>query len=57
MGQVTKTFNENQQIEITISQPGRYTIDLRQLPKKRKMLLILRTNQRPQVDIKNRNEP
>lgn len=54
MGRVTRTINENQQIEITIDQPGKYFFQVRELPKKRKLLLVVRTNRRPAVDVKTR---
>lgn len=54
MGRVTRTINENQQIEITIDQPGKYFFQVRELPKKRKLLLVVRTNRRPAVDVKTK---
>lgn len=54
MGHVTKTFNESEQVEITIDQPGRYQIDLRELPDKCKVLLVLTSNKKPAVDVKPR---
>lgn len=55
MGRVTSTIKHDEQVEITINRPGRYTIDIRDLPAKAKTLVVVQTNRR--VGVKRKRKP
>ena len=55
MGRVTSTIKHDEQVEITINRPGRYTIDIRELSAKAKTLVVVQTNRR--VGVRRKPKP
>lgn len=55
MGRIVNTISHDEQVEITIERPGRYTLDIRELPAKSKTLVIVHTNRR--VEVKRKRKP
>ena len=48
-GEITNTIKHDEQVEVVIERPGRYTFDVRDIPAKAKTLVIIRTNRRIDV--------
>ena len=55
-GQITNTIKHDEQVEVIIDKPGRYTLDIRELPAKAKTLVIIRTNRRVSVRRRKQKE-
>lgn len=56
MGRITNTIRHDEQVEVIIDKPGRYTLDIRELPAKSKTLVVIQTNRRVGVIRKRKPE-
>lgn len=56
MGRITNTIKHDEQVEVVIDKPGRYTLDIRELPAKAKTLVVIQTNRRVSVRRRKQKE-
>lgn len=56
MGRITNTIKHDEQVEVIIDKPGRYTLDIRELPAKAKTLVVIQTNRRVSVRRRKQKE-
>lgn len=57
MGRYTTTFKKKEQVEITIDQPGRYVIDVREIKPKNRKLCVIRSHRKTVVRKTKKPDP